>query len=246
MNTEGLDPAVLKATTIQNFTADLLGKDKATIGDLANYLRAQAHGELDHVVDADLIIAFFQEGFGFDIAARSTETTARFSPNDLGDGIRWDNRLNWSTGEVPEGAVDTIDLGGNSVYFGAKTVSVDDFVFGDFGKLNVSSGRLTVENQVDVADTGAYLNIERAGQVWVDGYRDSDRLTIDVTGGRFANTGDFAGQAIVAAKGNGQVLLATSGGSFDLQADSRLTIHGQQGKIGFDGATSDAAVLRLH
>ena len=91
-NTEGLDASVLDQTTIQLFTAQLLGQETATIADLADYLRAQADGALDDVVDADLIIRFFQEGFGVAADIRTEAATLRFVPNDLGDGVRWDNR----------------------------------------------------------------------------------------------------------------------------------------------------------
>lgn len=244
---EGLSASTLNATTIQNFTADLLNRDKASIADLANHLRAQAEGHLNHVVDADLIIAFFQKGFGIEVDRHSLETTARFVPNELGDGIRWDNRLNWSTGELPgNGAATTVDLGGNSVHFGAKTVAVDDFIFGDFGRFTASSGRLDIEGAVDVATTGARLTVEGAGQVWMNGYRDSDLLKVDLSGGRFANTGDITGQIQITSTGDAQTLLAVSGGSFDLKAGSSLTIQGPGGKAGFDGASPDPAVLRMH
>ena len=246
-NIEGLDRPTLNATTIQNFTAQILGQEKATIGDLANLLRAQASGQLDHVVDADLIIAFFRQGFGLEVDVRSLGTTLRFQPNDLGDGMRWDNRLNWSTGDLPgTGASDSVDLGGNDVIFGAKTLTVDDFDFGDFGRLTATSGRLSIDGEINVSATGAQVKIERAGQVWIEGYSDEDLLEILLSGGRFANTGEVSGSMSVVAGGNGQALLATAGGSFDLKEGSSVTVLGTKGKVGFDGATSDTAVLRMH
>lgn len=77
-NIDGLSKTVLDQTTIQNFTAELLGKKTATISDLGNYLRAQADGKLDHVVDADVINAFFRKGFGFDTTLRDEAETLRF------------------------------------------------------------------------------------------------------------------------------------------------------------------------
>lgn len=247
INVEGLDPQILNATTIQNFTANFLGKETATISDLANHLRDQAAGQLDHVIDADLIVAFFQKGFGLDVDVRSLGTTLRFTPDERGDGMRWDNRINWSTNDLPgTSAGDSVDLGGNKVMFGAQTVSVDNFIFGDFGMLKATSGRLNINGTVSVSDTGAGLMIDRAGQVWMQGYLDSDQLTINVAGGRFANVGDFSGATDLMVHGNGQALLAVSGGSFDLGADSSVTVASTASKIGFDGATADAAVLRLH
>lgn len=241
----GMDTDVLDQTTIQSFTAQLLGKSTATIADLANYLRGQASGKLDHMVDADLVIAFFKEGFGVATDLRAEAETLRFAPDVRADGMRWDNRLNWSTGDLPgtqDG--DSVDLGGNKVLFGAQTATVDDFIFGDYGQLKVSSGRLNVEGDIETG-TANKVQITNAGQMWINGFHDSDQLIFNVEGGRLANTGDFTGNTALAASGQGQVLLAVSGGSFDLTDDSSLTVTGGKARVGFDGADSGPAVLRL-
>jgi hypothetical protein len=82
--------------------------------------------------------------------------------------------------------------------------------------------------------------------VWIDGYSDEDLLEVSLSGGRLANTGDMSGHMSLTSGGNSQALLATSGGSFDLFAGNSLTIRGAEAKIGFDGATDDTAVLRMH
>lgn len=247
-NAEDLDRAVLDQTTIQNFTAALLGKDKATIADLANFLRAQASGKLDHVVDADLIINFFRAGFGLETDLRDQAQMLRFSPDDRGEGMRWDNRLNWSTDDLPgtqDG--DSVNLAGNKVLFGAQTVTVDDFIFGRFGELKVTSGRLNIDGEISVANkTGADMTVDRSGQVWVDGYHDRGLLRLDVDGGRFANTGEFAGKIGMRVEGGAQAILATEGASLDLRRGDVLSVVGTKAKVGFDGATGDDAVLRLH
>ena len=243
----GLDRARLDETTIQRFAAEVLDKPGASIADLATHLRAQAAGKLDHTVDADLINAFFREGFGLDTTLRGAAGTLVFTPDARGDGVRWDNRLNWSTGDLPgtqDG--DRVDLAGNAVWFGGQTVTVSGLSFGDFGRLTALSGWLGIDGPVSVADTGAALSIDRSGQVWLDGYRDADRLEIEVTGGRFANTGAVSGQVALSVGDNGQALLATSGGSFDLGAGSVLSLDGSRAVAGFDGRDGGAAVLRLH
>lgn len=247
LNTAGLNKAIVDQTTIQNFTAELLGKKTATIADLANYLRDQADGTLDHVVDADVINAFFRKGFGLDTTLRNDAEILRFVPDDRGDGMRWDNRLNWSTEDLPgtqDG--DSVHLGGNRVLFGAETVTVDDFIFGEFGQLKATSGRLDIYGAISTAKTGNLLQIDNAGQVWVDGYRDSDLLTIDLAGGRLANTGAFAGETRIDVSDDAQLLLATAGGRFDLAADSSLTITGSKARVGFDGDDGKTATLQLH
>lgn len=244
--TAGLDKAVLGETTIQNFTAQLLGKETATIADLATYLRAQAAGKLDGHVDADIINAFFREGFGLDTTLRAEAQTLRFIPNDLADGIRWDNRLNWSTGDLPGTQDDdSVDLGGNHVQFGGRTVSVDHFDFGDFGRLTATSGKLTVAGEMAAGPRGASLEIDRAGQVWIAGYEDNAPLDIDVAGGRFANTGAMSGRLDMAVSGDGQAILASAGGRLELDAQDSLTLVGGKAKVGFDGNTAGTAALVL-
>ena len=245
-NISGPSTAALDQVTIQKFTAELLGKTTATISDLANYLRAQADGKLDGTVDADVINAFFRQGFGLDTTLRAEAEVVRFTPDDRADGIRWDNRLNWSTEDLPGTQNgDSVDLGGNRVLFGAETVAVDDFIFGDFGQLKATSGKLEITGDISTAKTGSLLQIDNAGQVWIDGYRDSDLLTIELAGGRLANTGSFAGETTIRVSQDAQLLLATSGGGFDL-AGSSLAIAGGKAKVGFDGGDGKTATLRLH
>lgn len=247
LNTDGLSASVLDQTTIQNFTAQLLGKTTATIGDLADHLRAQADGKLDTAVDADVINAFFRKGFGLNTTLRTEAEILRFVPDDRADGIRWDNRLNWSTEDLP-GAQDddSVDLGGNRVLFGAETATVDDFIFGNFGQLKTTSGRLDIEGEISTAETGNLLQIDNAGQVWVNEYRDSDLLQIEMAGGRFVNTGTFAGKAEINVAQDAQLILAAAGGRFDLAGGSSLTIGGSKAKVGFDGGDSKIATLHLH
>lgn len=244
VNTDGLDAGIMNSTTIQIFTQQLLGDPNAGIPELANYLRVQYSGELDGTVDADLVIAFFQAGFGLSVDGRLTPETLRFVPDALGDGIRWDNRLNWDTDDLPGTiAGDSVDLGGNWVNYGGTTV-LEDLDFGEGGTLNVSHGRLTIEDHTAVGEAGGELNISAAGQVWMDGYTDRDLLQIDVDGGRFANTGLFVGNADVDVT-DGQVLLATDGADFIVRDGSSLEIVGDDARVGFDGENGGTGVLLL-
>lgn len=246
-NITGLSTEVLDQTTIQNFAAELLGKKTATISDLANYLRVQADSKLDHVVDADVINAFFRQGFGLDTTLRAEAEVVQFTPDDRSDGMRWDNRLNWSTEDLPgtqDG--DSVHLGGNRVLFGVETVTVDDFIFGDFGQLKATSGRLDIDGDISTGKTGNLLQIDNAGQVWIDGYHDGDLLNIELAGGRLANTGAFAGKTKISVMEDAQLLLATAGGRFDLAGGSSLTVTGAKAKVGFDGGEGKAATLQLH
>jgi hypothetical protein len=241
-NIEGLNQTILDQTTIQVFTAQLLGQETATIADLADYLRAQADGQLEHVVDADLIITFFQQGFGLTPVLDMTGDTARFVPDSLGDGVRWDNRMNWDQDYLPENG-QNVDLAGNWVHYGGTT-RIEDLDFGSGGKLFVSHGYLGVLGDLETGANGGTFNIENAGQVWTAGYDDNDTLSINVDGGRFANTGLIEGKTDLHITG-GQTILASDGASYDLSAGSTLEIIGGTAQVGFDGEDHDTATLRL-
>lgn len=244
VNTDNLDTSVLDATTIQIFTQQLLGDPNATIADLAIFLRAQANGTLDNYVDADLIIDFFQVGFGLSVEDRVTSETLRFVPDDLGDGIRWDNRMNWTTDDLPGSiAGDSVDLGGNWVNYGGTT-TIENLDFGSGGELTVGYGRLTVEGNTQAGENGASLNIFNAGQVWMNGYADTDLLEIDVAGGRFVNTGFMDGNTTLTIS-DGQSVLASDGATYDIGAGSSISVDGSGASVGFDGALGDTGVLRL-
>ena len=242
INTDGLDEAILNHTTIQRFAAAVLHHDTATIADLANYWRGLDGPALEGKVDADAIIAYFQNGFGIDgVDARPDGETLRFVPNALGEGVRWDNRLNWTTEDLPRNG-DSIDLGGNWVNYGGTT-RIDDLHFGDHGTLRVGNGYLEVAGEVTAS--GATLVLDGAGQFWTHGLDAEEFLFVDVEGGRFANTGAFHSSAGLTASGDGQAILATGGASFDLEAGATLEIDGGLGRVGFDGANGGHATLRL-
>ena len=234
--------AKLNEATIQKFAALVTGKATATIADLAAHLRAEADGKITSDLDADAIIAYFRKAFGI-VLPTTAGDSARFVPNELGEGVRWDNRLNWDTGVLPSDGQD-IDLGNNRVTYGGTT-RVGDLDLGSYGALTVRSGKLTVEGALQTEGTDASLVIGRAGQVWIDGHADGDLLNLKVGGGRFANTGDFEGSVRMEISGNAEAILATSGANFDLRAGSEITLVGGDVRVGFDGASRGTAVLRL-
>jgi hypothetical protein len=241
----GIDLAQADATTIQNFTADVLGLPNATIDDLGEFLRTQFADGLPNTVTADDIIAYFQETFLLSDAPRTEAETVRFFPNDLADGVRWDNRINWTTEDLP-GTVagDSVDLAGNWVSFATVTASVEDLDFGSDGRLDVTSGRLNVEGETTVGDAGGEIDVRGAGQIWLEGYGDTEGLDVDVEGGRFANTGFFDGLLDLHVTG-GQALLGIDDSGMTLGAGSRMEIEGSTAKVGFDGNAGGMSTLRL-
>ncbi len=230
------DTDLADQTTIQRFAAQVLGQDKASISDLMGAILA---GEAE--VTADDIIAYFQNGFGVEAGGNGSATSHRFIPNALADGIRWDNRINWNNEELPD-AGDSVDLGGNHVQYGGTTQLANLDLGG--GALHVNSGRLSVDGALTTEGTASLIQTLNAGQFWTDGYAGNPLLTIEVDGGRFANTGDITGQTLLQA-GGGQTLLATAGASYTLTGGSRLILDGSDGRVGFDGAGGGQAELRM-
>ena len=241
-NIDGLNKIALNGVTIENFTAALLSQTDGTLDGLATLLRANPD-----LVDADAIIDYFQNGFGITDGEgdRSESGIVRFVPNDLGDGIRWDNRLNWNSGDLPSTAAgDSVDLAGNWVVYGG-TNTIEDLDFGSGGWLTATHGYLQVDGDITIGAKGADLDINNAGQVWIDGYSDNDRLDVDVDGGRFANTGDVDGAISVDAGDNAQVILASDDAVFSLEDGSLITVSGSDVDIGFDGEDGDVALLEV-
>ncbi|WP_055664852.1 right-handed parallel beta-helix repeat-containing protein [Jannaschia seosinensis] len=237
LNAEGLDPTQLNTTTIQRYTAELLGMKTATIGDLSDYLRSLDGNDQDAAIQD--ILSYFRAGFGIEENSRVDAATLRFVPDARGDGLRWDNRLNWDTEDLP-GTIDgdSVDLGGNEVNYGGM-VELENVVFGDGGKLSVHHGKLTINNELSVGQGGGKIHIDRAGQFWTDGYDDTDHLDFNVDGGRFANTGLFDGNFDLEAT-SGQTILATDGATFVLGNGDRLAVTGTEAKVGFDGGDGSA------
>lgn len=253
-NLDDVDIATAMATTIQRYAAEFLDVPLAQISDgtqmsgyyqsklitdLMNHLLAERDADGGQMFSARDIVDYFQAGFN--IAASGTGATDhRFVPNDLGDGVRWDNRLNWTSDQLPTDG-DTVDLGGNWVNFGG-TVALNSLDLGSAGKLQVGSGKLSVD-QLATGDDGMIF-VERAGQLWTDGYAGGTLLSLHVTGGRFANTGDFTGPVIASVK-DGQMILATDDAAFTLGAKSELRMEGSTAKIGFDGSVGGVATLLM-
>ena len=242
-NIENTDTDIADQTTIQRFAAQLLGQDKASITELMDFISSLPDTALDDTVTADDIIAYFQNGFNVTPNGSDAATDHRFVPNGLGDGVRWDNRLNWSSEDLPD-AGDHVDLGGNWVQY-TGTASIATLDLGTGGQIKVNSGKLSVTDLLEAGDAGGRITTELSGQFWTDGYDDEDTLYVDVNGGRFANTGDVTGAASLAVSGTGEAILATDGGSFDLAANRELRIEGSDAHVGFDGATGSQGVFRM-
>jgi hypothetical protein len=243
-NTETLDPARLDQTTIQNFAAQRLSRDSASIDDLAQALRSERAANATPAADAGSILDYFRQGFGLGQTADLDAPAQRFVPSDLGEGMRWDNRLNWDQGYLPRPGQD-IDLGGNRVHYaGAGTLDIRDLDLGEGGSLVTGAGKLSVTGKLLHGSKESGIEIGNAGQVWIEASLGPGHLSVDVAGGRLANRGEMSGTMEIRVS-DGQFLLGAGGGRVDLGQGSRMTITGDKGRIGFDGKGGEIGLLRM-
>ncbi|TQE96695.1 MAG: hypothetical protein FKY71_16475 [Spiribacter salinus] len=227
-NVEGRDPDAMNATTIENYI-------EGSIEDFAQYIRGRDSAEYAGI--AKDVLAYFRTGFSIPLVQRNGATTLRFIPDPRGEGVRWDNRRNWDSGDLPRTG-DSVDLGGNKVVCPALTSNINDLTFGKFGSLTINSGKLTVSGVLDGGEH-AKIRIGNAGQFWLGGEVLTSPISINVTGGRFCNTGTFNGPSETVASG-GEMILAAESATFELRGG--LEIQGTAGKVGFDGTSGIAAL----
>lgn len=227
---EGLDPAVLNATTIQRYTADLLEQETGTIEAFNTYLRDRSVNIKDATT---AVLDYFRAAYNRLRPTRSGATTLTFLPDPRGDGFYWDNRLNWATGDLPgTHAGDGVDLGGQPVSFGALTTTVSSLACSG-GQIKISSGKLTAEALGDAAN----VRVQNSGQFWVNPGKEP--LAASAVGGRLNITGEAEALDLYAG-GNAEVLL---GPDCTVPAGKSLIVDGGLAKVGWDG--TGAAALSI-
>ncbi|WP_147114278.1 hypothetical protein [Tateyamaria sp. syn59] len=236
-NIEGLDRSVLDQTTADNLAKIMLNDPNADIDDLVAWI-----GQTE--IEAETLNAYFQQAFGILEVLRTDPREVQFVPNELGDGVRWDNRMNWDTNDIAGSvANDLVNLGGNHVTYGG-THTILGLDFGDGGRLDVSNGRLNVIGQTTSDTWGGQVDITNAGQFWMHGYNGAGTLSITQDGGRFANTGAVVGNVDVVVE-SGQAILSADGGLFAVGSDYHLHIEGADALVGFDGDAGDTGIIRF-
>ena len=226
---EGIPAATLDQTTIQRFAGTLAGQASRTIAEfVADTAAAPSIGD---VVRQG--VRWTKSRFGRPVPARTTPADLVFLPDPDLDGFRWDNRYNWSTGDLPGAhAADTVDLAGNFVRFGLANAGIAALKSGG-GTLDVASGRLTAGTLTDALEA----RIRQAGQLWIGGA--AHPLAVRATAGRLALTGKAAALDLHAG-GQAQVLL---GPDCTVPEGGALVVSGQRARVGWDGAGT--AVLDL-
>lgn len=157
-NTGAMDQASLNAVSVQAWA--LIKAGEGTYEAYCEWLRTltptQRLAELNAFQD------YMRAPFGLPVR-RTTAATCTFRPFDpgaTGDGIRWDNPLNWSTEDIPGTHIDdAVVIGQCKVIYCANmqvaSISLDE------GVLIIAGGRLTVGS---VTGTGSIV-VEGAGDL---------------------------------------------------------------------------------
>lgn len=228
--TGGLDTAVLDQTTIQKFADQARATTGSKLPDFYGYMRQQRPAEV-----ARGVLDFFRQGFGTYVAPRNAAATASFQPDPRAEGSRWDNRLNWTTGDVPGVAHDdTVNLFGHDVTFGNHVARLAALA-SDGGALTVVSGRLTIDASADALTA----TVRNCGQLWVGTMAPGAVLNTD-TAGRIVFTGAASGHALTVAGVQTEILL---GADHSIAAGKRLDLRSPRSLVGWDGAGNAALAI---
>lgn len=234
--------ADLDDATVEEYAKVWLSNPSATRADFIAGLRALEDPWTQH----QSIMDYFRQKTAKYVAPRAVATTLTFAPDELGrtPGWRADNRLDWSTGDLP-GTVagDSINLDGYDVHFGRNPKNT-------MATLGLSSGAAMFHGGLwsftsVTADAGARLSLDWSADLRVDGYTGSSKIAADIQGGRLVNTGTWSGACDLNIRGESDVVLAYDSAAYTVPSGSTLTIHGAVPKVGFDGSVAGAASITI-
>ncbi|MBL3594283.1 hypothetical protein JMM63_01615 [Rhodovulum sulfidophilum] len=207
--------------------------------DIYWWLRGHEGPEIKALVRS--FVTFMQAPLGIVPTWRTSASGCSFVPDLAEDGCRWDNTNNWGRDLIPGSfAGDTAALNGHKVFYQLDTLTVAGLDLGAGGHLHAVNGRLNVSAAPVCTGSGA-ITVDESGQVWVNGYTDTDPLTVTVKGGRFANTGTFSGPADIHVDGStdpygkAEFLCAYGAASMTVTSGRKMEIVGSGPRVGFDG-----------
>lgn len=241
-NVDGLDSAVLNATTIEAYNDQKAGTTGSSFFDFCDRIRTLD----DPWNELPEIFGFFQPAFGYPVQTRVNPQIVRFEPHASGrsPGNRADIRDDWSTGDLP-GTVagDGVDFGGYKVHWNLTPQNpLSTLTFGKDAELNILGGALKPTGALTLDPGGNAVTVKGGGKFQLSGYSGAEPLDLTVVEGRFTNVGIFDGQADIRVIGASEAILAYEGADFTLRSGRRLTIGGLA-IAGFDGAAGGAATI---
>jgi Putative peptidoglycan binding domain len=228
----------LDQITIQNYAASTLSRNGATIDDILQHMRKRTKENWNSIQWSSGVLTYFRNAYNLPTNIRTGPTSVTFSPYKYNGGVRWDDKYNWSTTDVP-GRIkgDTVKLNGHTVNF-SGTVYLSALDLGNSGDLFVGQGYLEVQGDLQTGSNST-ITIHNAGQLWLNGYSDSDPLSVSISSGRFANTRSVTGPLTLKITG-GEVLFGTGNSVYTVKSNSSLEISGNTAFVGFDGTGGTA------
>ncbi|WP_299734629.1 hypothetical protein [uncultured Roseobacter sp.] len=237
-NIDGLDLAVLNATTIEAYNDQWKGVTGSHRNDLIANLRALEKPWLQAMDMKD----WFLDRTGRGKPVRSVAQAMVFEPYFTGEtpGLRSDIRLDFQGGTLP-GIVlgDSLNING----YRMGDFDTPDYPLGDLslggGALEKCSGltEFTGDNL-----NGGEIILDGCGQVFQDGGTiHADTFVKTEEGGRFANTGAMVFNGDLTASGRSEVLFGLEGGN-SFTMNGNLTLSGQV-RTGFDGLSGSASLI---
>lgn len=237
----GIDSGVIDGTTAGAFYNSLAGGTGADHLDLITRWRGMANPWSEF----EAFINWGRGRMGNDVTARSVATTCYFRPsvNQHTPGNRYDIRMDWAPWGIP-GDVDgdSVDLEGHVITWNQTPKnSIDNFTFGVGGGLRVT-GVLDVTGDLITSTGGHLVRVYYGGQFLTAGHVADDKITVDVTDGRFMNYGTVTGGFDIFARYRSEVLLGYDTASFTVASGDTLTVYGDS-LVGFDGASGGSAAL---
>ena len=231
-NDGGVSAGVKDATTYQNWANTEFSTTGSNIASVMAQFRA-----VDEITSLrDSLQQYFWDVFSISYSARSVAQTCAFLKDYRGEGYRWDNPLNWDTGDIPGVDVlgDTVSQSKGKLVFCRHTATLGAVNADD---LLVSSGCLTA-----TSITATKTTVDMSGMLSFDGTLNGDVFVGGQSGGRIQNTGDWTPTGDVTIY-EGQAVLAEPGGSMTLASGRTMNIHG--GQAGFDGSGGGSASLTV-
>ncbi len=220
--TDGLNPATLDQTTVQKFADQKRATTGSKLADFYAYIREQRPAEATRA-----ILQFFRQGFGTYVAPRAAAATVTFQPDWRAEGSRWDNRLNWTTGDVPGVAHnDTVSLLGHDLKFGNHVAQIASLTSAG-GALDVVSGKLTISAAADPLTA----QVRNCGQLWVGAMAPGAVLKTE-TAGRVVFTAPASGHDLTVAGNQSEVVL---GATHTIAAGKLLDLRSGRSFVGWDG-----------
>ncbi|SIO59843.1 hypothetical protein SAMN05444722_3784 [Rhodovulum sp. ES.010] len=229
-----LDQAGLNDLTLHHWVDDELGQPRGSSDTLnvVDYLKA---------VDFDTIpqiVAHFLTTLGADYGVYSGADTLTFTPEPRSEGWRWDGPYNWSLGRVPQGG-DSVALNGADPVAGWQNIHLAALDLGANANLIRFGGRMVL----DALSGSGTITVRDSAEIYL-GAVSSSGIAMTLEDGGLLLTGSVADNLSLTCEGLCEAIIQP-GAALTIAPGQTLTIDGDAGKVGFDGAGGGTATLTL-